>query len=409
MRQSLGTLARALRCDPPADADGVIVSGIAEDSRAVHAGDLFVAIPGTRADGATYIADAVRGGAVAVVRERAASDADSDRSVPTLIVEDARVALARLAAIAHGDATRSLFAVGVTGTNGKTTTCHLLARLLGEERCTVVGTVSNRARDLPAVTTPSALAVQRLAAESLQAGRGAMIIEASSAGISQRRVHGVHFDVAIYTGFGSGHEGFHGGVDRYFDAKLGLFRALDPGSTAVLNADDRRVRSVARACRCATTSFGLERADWRASHIVSDSRHTRFRLHRGAEQRDLVLPLPGRHNVRNALAAAAAAALGGLELDSVVKRLAPPWSIPGRWERFRSAEGAEVIVDFAHTPGALEEALGILRAEARRLVAVFGCPGDEEHGLCEAMGAVAGRLADHVVLTADNPKERDPE
>ncbi|MBU0595729.1 UDP-N-acetylmuramoyl-L-alanyl-D-glutamate--2,6-diaminopimelate ligase [Candidatus Bipolaricaulota bacterium] len=402
---TLADLAVSL-CVPIPDAwSGVEITGISDDSRRVQAGEVFVAVPGALHDGADYAEDALRRGATVVVSERSCTQA-----VPNLVVADARVALALLAAEFHGHATRSLFTVGVTGTNGKTTVCHLTAHLLGEDETAVIGTVANEARGLRAATTPGSLVVQAIARDAVLAGRRNLVIEASSIGLAQHRLDAVDFDVAAFTNLSRDHHDFHGGREAYLEAKLVLFRGLKESATAVVNADDPAAGEMLGAANAHALTYSSERAaDLSASDVRLEARASSFRAIWQGRRADVRLPLPGRHNVENALAAIGIGLSAGLSLAEAAEGLRSAAPVPGRCEFFQRGDGVTAVVDFAHTPDALARVLDLLRHTHSRILVVFGCPGDSDRGKREQMGEIAGRHADLTVVTLDNPKHEDPD
>lgn len=367
-------------------------------------GALFVAIPGAVHDGADYIAEAVAGGAAAVVSEH-----DRRVSVPLLPVRDARAALAQLSAAFHGRPTQDLFTVGVTGTNGKTTVCHWIGHLLGMDRTTVIGTLANEARGLPTVTTPSSRLVQRIAAEARDAGGENLIIEASSIGLEQRRLDAVDFDVGLFTNLTRDHLDLHGSMDAYLRAKRILFSGLKETAHAVVNADDPAGERILAGCRAVSWSYGLKPgAELRGIAMEFGPRETRFTLSRRRERAPVALPHPGKHNVMNALAAASVALIRGVPLRRIAERLGVAPALEGRLQFFSRSDGVIGVIDFAHTPDALQRVLETLRPSARRLFVVFGCPGESDRGKRSTMGEIAGQLADWTILTSDNPKHEGP-
>lgn len=404
MATPLAELSAAIGITPLPGWDRVGITDICEDSRHMHLGALFVAIPGAVHDGADYIAEAVAGGAVAVVSEHGRRI-----SVPLLRVSDARTALARLSAAFHGRPTESLFTVGVTGTNGKTTVCHWIAHLLGVDRTTVIGTLANEASGLPAVTTPSSRIVQRIAAEARDAGTENVIIEGSSIGLEQRRLDAVDFDVGLFTNLTHDHLDLHGSMNAYLRAKRILFSGLKETARAVVNADDPAGERILAGCRAAPWSYGLKSgADLRGIAAEFGPRGTRFTLSRRSERAPVTLPHPGRHNVMNALAAASVALIRGVPLPGIAERLGSAPALEGRFQFFLRSDGVIGVIDFAHTPDALQQALEAVRPSAGRLFVVFGCPGESDRGKRPAMGKIARRLADWTILTSDNPKHEDP-
>ncbi len=378
------------------------VRGLAWDSRRVRPGDLFFALPGQKHDGHEFIPQAISRGTVAVVGERDLTGLP----VPYIRVEDARAALAQAAAAFYGHPTRKLTAIGVTGTNGKTTVVHLLGQLL--PKCATLTTVRVEEEGLSCVTTPEAPDLQRLAAKALARGDRHFVFEASSIGLAQRRVDEVRLAGAVFTGLSRDHLDFHGTMEKYLAAKLRLFELLPQGGWGVVSAADPHAEAFLAATPGGKLTYGIGQGDVRAEGVKE--------LHWGSEctlilpegEVPLRLPFPGRFNLENALAAAAIAHLLGLSPEEIAARLGVASLPPGRLQRFAAKTGAEVIVDYAHTPDALERVLSLLRPRARRLIVVFGAAGESDAGKRPLMGEVVGRVADFAVVTTDNPKGEDP-
>ena len=424
----LAELVRELGGSAPLFAGGgPQVAGVHLDSRRVGAGDLFAALPGVREDGSRFAADALMRGAAAVL---APCPLPIDASAPVWVHPDARRVAGEAAALVYGRPARGMFVVGVTGTNGKTTTAHLVGHLLrtAGRRPAVLGTTGNRLADdrlVPAThTTPDAPALQRLLLQHREIGGDSVALEASSHALDQERTAGLAFDVAIFTNLTRDHLDYHGDLERYTAAKERLFLSLQPGAAAVIHADDPAAGRMAgaarsRGARVVTYSARL-RGDLVASALKSDLSGTQIVLSgMGISRTNLRLPLAGRHNVENALAAAAAALLSGASPADVLGGLASASPAPGRLEPVDTgARGFRVLVDYAHSEdalanvcravrGALEGAPG--RSGRRgRLIVVFGCGGDRDRGKRAPMGRVVNELADLAIVTSDNPRGEDP-
>jgi UDP-N-acetylmuramoyl-L-alanyl-D-glutamate--2,6-diaminopimelate ligase len=381
----------------------VEVLGLAWDSRRVRPGDLFFALVGEQADGHRFIPDAVTRGAAAVVGERVRVS----MGVPYARVPDSRAALAHAAAAFYGHPTRDLCTIGVTGTNGKTTVVHLLGQVLSD--CETVTTVRVAEEGLSCVTTPEAPDLQRVAAAARAAGKRAFAFEASSIGLVQRRVVGVHLSAAVFTGLGRDHLDFHRSTAAYLDGKLRLFRMLPPEGIGIVNAEGRHADEFLATGLGKRVRYGIERGDVRAGGLRLDGDGAEFVLETPDGAEALRLPIPGRHNVANALAVAATAWALGTPVPDIASRLARAALPPGRFVKFPLRNGATAVVDYAHNPDALAEILSALRPGARRLVAVFGANGEADRGKRPLMGTTAGRLADLTVITSDNPKGEDPQ
>lgn len=405
--------ADALRLD---DAAGrVAVTGVVHDSRAASRGVVFVAIPGRRADGAAFALDAIGRGAIAVVSESAAPP---DVRVPWLVTADARVALADLAAIFHRHPSRELTLVGVTGTNGKTTTTYLLASMFDAAGmpCGRLGTVTFRVGPSPSDerdashTTPEASEVQRLLRDMRTKGCEACAMEVSSHALALHRVDYLRFAAAIFTNLTRDHLDFHGDMQQYFAAKRRLFEMLPPGAPAIVNVDDPRGVELAASLPRATT-FAIDRkADVRATRIDYTLEGLAFSVETPRGTLAIRSSLVGRPNVSNILAAVATGVVLDLPTEAIERGIAALEQVPGRFQPVSStADDVRVVVDYAHTDDALKNLLETARPlAAGRLITVFGCGGDRDRSKRPLMGAVAGRLSDFVVLTSDNPRSEDP-
>ena len=405
-------LARLPGAELRGDAD-LEIADVTHDSRRSGPGSLFVAIRGLATDGNRFVEAARKKGAVAVCSEEPPSGEGA-----WVRVSDARAALATLAAAILGDPARSLELVGVTGTNGKTTTAYLLDSALraAGETVGLVGTVEYRvgSRVAEAVrTTPESSDLQALLREMVDAGCRRAVLEVSSHSLALRRVHGLEFRVAVFTNLTRDHLDYHGDMDAYFAAKRLLFTEhLRADGRAVLNLDDERAPELARASRGRVWTFSLEKpeADLLAEDLRLSLEGTRFRARTPVGLLDVETPLLGAFNVQNALAALGAGLALGLPPDAVQRGIAALRGVPGRMESVVAGQDFTVLVDYAHTDDALKNLLETVRGLApRRVITVFGCGGDRDRTKRPLMGAVAARLSDVVVLTSDNPRSEPPE
>jgi UDP-N-acetylmuramoyl-L-alanyl-D-glutamate--2,6-diaminopimelate ligase len=391
------------------DAAEVEIASLAYDSRRVQPGALFFCVPGEHSDGHDHAAQAVQAGAAALVVERPLG-----QGVPEVIVESARAAMGPVAARFYGDPTAELQVVGVTGTNGKTTTAFLVRALLeaSGRRCGLLGTVTSivggKERGAGR-TTPEAIDLQADFRAMLEGGEQACAMEVSSHALALGRTDGVRFAAAIFTNLTQDHLDFHGTMEEYFQAKRRLFVPNAPG-VSVVNLDDPYGRRLAAELPDAVT-FAIERdAQYRAQDVRVGHDGCRLRLETPMGTRALSLPLPGRFNVANTLGALAAVqALGG-DLDTLVEALTRGVRVPGRMEPVEEGQEYAVLVDYAHTPDSLENVLGTARElSGGRVICVFGAGGDRDTGKRALMGEIAARGADVVVVTSDNPRSEQPE
>jgi UDP-N-acetylmuramoyl-L-alanyl-D-glutamate--2,6-diaminopimelate ligase len=392
------------------------VTGVSHDSRAVSRGAIFVAIRGLRSDGATFAAEAIKRGALAVVSE---SPAPEGVAVPWLPTSDARLALADLAAIVHGRPSEDLTLVGVTGTNGKTTTGYLVASVFDAagRPCGRVGTVTVRVGPSAADehdaahTTPEASDLERLLREMVTRGCQACAMEVSSHALALHRVAYLRFAAAIFTNLTRDHLDFHGDMQQYFAAKRRLFEMLPEGAPAIVNVDDPRGRELA-ASRPWVVTYAIDReADVRARDVHSSLEGLAFVVDTPRGPLDMRSPLVGRPNVYNILAAVATAVALDLPAEAIERGIAALDHVPGRFQVVSApTDDVRVIVDYAHTDDALKNLLETARPLTEgRTITVFGCGGDRDRTKRPLMGAVAARLSDLVVLTSDNPRSEDPQ
>jgi UDP-N-acetylmuramoyl-L-alanyl-D-glutamate--2,6-diaminopimelate ligase len=394
------------------------VADIAFDSRLAGPGTLFFCVRGSSADGHDFAPAVVASGAVALVVEH-----ELDVSVPQIVVADSRRAMPPIAARFFDDPSAGLTMIGVTGTNGKTTTAFLVRSILEDAgvRCGLLGTVKRivggRSEEVER-TTPEAIDLQRTFRRMLDAGDRACVMEVSSHALSLGRADAIHFDVAAFTNLTQDHLDFHRDMEDYFAAKRLLFAPADarfvPGA-AILNVDDpygRRLAADLRGARPRLTTFSAagHLADLTAHGVEFDAAGARFALHGSGPPRPVSLGLPGHFNVENALAALAATNAAGVAIDDAVGALAVTDPVPGRMEPVEAGQPFGVLVDYAHTPDSLEN---VLRAARRltggRLICAFGCGGDRDAAKRPLMGRAGAELSDLAIVTSDNPRSEDPE
>ena len=393
---------------------GTDISGLSYDSRRVRPGDLFFCIPGTVTDGHAFAAAAAAAGAGALVVER-----DTGTGVPEIRVSDARQAMARAAAEFFGHPTGDMVLLGVTGTNGKTTTAYLLESILAAAGHTtgLIGTIETRVagRPRPGVrTTPESVDLQELFAEMRDAGVGAVAMEVTSHALVLHRVEGVRYHAAAFTNLTQDHLDFHAGMDDYFEAKRSLF-VPERTRCGAINADDPWGRKLLDSASVPTVPFGtVDDAAVRASDVTLRPDGSDFVLSTPEGEIKIRSSLAGAFNVYNCLAAAAAAVAAGIPLDAIERGIAQLTSVPGRFESISTGQPFAVVVDYAHTPDSLDNVLRAARRlasigdETGRVICVFGCGGDRDRSKRPLMGAVVARLADHIVVTSDNPRSEDP-
>jgi UDP-N-acetylmuramoyl-L-alanyl-D-glutamate--2,6-diaminopimelate ligase len=392
------------------------VARIVSDSRRVEPGDCFVAVPGFKQDARRFASDAVTRGATLVVTEGTLLDVPT----PQILVPSARRALSGLAALYYGHPSRRLTLVGITGTNGKTTTSYLVEALL--RGCGlgtgVIGTIQyvvGDERHPAGQTTPEALDIEAMLARMLEMGVGGVALEVSSHALVLERVQDLAFDVAVFTNLTQDHLDFHETLEAYARAKRRLFELLadspKPRRTAVVNADDPAGRAMIESLPLTVLSFGLDQ-DARVRAIAHASTIDGIRLTVATPRGRLSLssPLIGEHNVRNLLGAVAVGLALDMEPPAIAAALATVDTVPGRFEQINVGQPFLVVVDYAHTPDALERVLTTARKLTRgRLGTVFGCGGDRDRGKRPLMGAIAARLCDRVWITSDNPRSEPAE
>jgi UDP-N-acetylmuramoyl-L-alanyl-D-glutamate--2,6-diaminopimelate ligase len=394
------------------------VGGLETDSRKVKHGDAFICLPGHTVDGHDYAESAVERGAAALVVER-----ELDIAVPQIIVKDCRLAMAIMADRFYGSPSRKLAAIGVTGTNGKTTTTYLIERILRDagKRPGVIGTIEMRydGRSYPmSGTTPEALDLQRYLADMANAGVTHCAMEVSSHALEQGRVKGTRFRTAVFTNLTQDHLDYHGTMERYRAAKELLFARLgndyqadaSERTYAVINRDDEAAPSFIRAAAFEVITYGIDgEADVRATAIRVTAAGTAFHVASFAGSCDISLRMVGKFNVYNALAALTAALIEGVALADAKASLESIPGVPGRVEAVDAGQPFAVVVDYAHTPDGLENVLKAVKEFAeRRIICVFGCGGDRDRTKRPIMGRIAAEHADCVIVTSDNPRTEDP-
>ena len=415
-RRSISDLAAAIPSELFVEVTGepaVEVTGLSYDSRRARPGDLFFCVPGGTADGHLFAEQALEAGATALVVER-----ELDVAAPQLRVTSVRSAMPLLAAAALGNPADELLMLGVTGTNGKTTTAFLLESILSADsrRTGLIGTIETRVAGeiRPGVrTTPESLDLQMLLAEMRDAGVSAAAMEVTSHALVLNRVDGIRFSAAAFTNLTQDHLDFHKDMEDYYLAKRELFtpQRLERGA---VNVDDVYGQRLAEEAQVPMLTFGTsEGADVRATEVDLRADGSTFRVSTPKGEVVIETSLVGPFNVSNCLAAVACAQQAGIGLDAIESGIRSLAAVPGRFESVRQGQPFAVVVDYAHTPDSLDNVLTAAKklaaARGGRVICAFGCGGDRDKGKRPLMGMVVARLADVVIVTSDNPRSEDPE
>ncbi|WP_138751921.1 UDP-N-acetylmuramoyl-L-alanyl-D-glutamate--2,6-diaminopimelate ligase [Paenibacillus sinopodophylli] len=395
------------------------LTGVETDSRSITAGQLFICLRGHTVDGHAYAPQAVAAGAAALVVDRVLN-----LQVPQVVVRDGRLAMAVIANHFYGYPSDKLKLIGVTGTNGKTTTTYLIEQILNDHNLAtgVIGTIERRyaGKSYPMTsTTPQTLQLQRYLSDMLSAGTKYCAIEVSSHALEQGRVKGCRFRTAVFTNLTQDHLDYHETMDRYaavkglFFSRLGnVYSSQASGRTyAVLNADDAVANEYTELTAAEVVTYGIDKAaDVRASNIRITAKGTTFRVQTFRGEADVTLQMAGKFNVYNALAAISAVLIEGVELSAITASLSAIPGVPGRVEAVNAGQDFAVIVDYAHTPDGLENVLRAIEQFAeKRIICVFGCGGDRDRTKRPLMGNIAMKYADYAIITSDNPRTEKPE
>ncbi|MDH2916113.1 MAG: UDP-N-acetylmuramoyl-L-alanyl-D-glutamate--2,6-diaminopimelate ligase [Gallionella sp.] len=409
---------------------GVNIARLVSDSRAVQVGDTFVAYPGTQADGRRFIAQAIASGANAVIWDAQDFKWNDEWQVPNLAVHDLRHQAGVIADQVYGQPSQKLWMVGVTGTNGKTSISHWLAKSFSgvERKCALLGTLGNGfsgALQTTVNTTPDALLVQGLLSEYEQQGAQAAVMEVSSHALTQGRVNGVHYDVALLTNLTRDHLDYHGDMQSYAAAKRRLFDWTSL-KHAVLNLDDAFGAELAESLKDTSVEvigYGLSDESLQLAECLGirmvygnltqmDAQGLSLKLHTSWGGTEMHSKLIGRFNASNLLGALAVLLVSKVAMEDAVRELGLQKAVAGRMQTLGGKEAPAVVVDYAHTPDALEKVLSTLRevtaSSGGKLICVFGCGGDRDRGKRPMMGTVVSKYADVRIITSDNPRSEDP-
>lgn len=401
------------------DPDVLITAGMTFDAGHVTPGSLYVAVPGHEEGGPGGIGRALERGAVAILAEAGGPPVTESAGQACVVrVTDARATASLVASRYYGEPGRAMDVVAITGTNGKTSVSYMVEsalRMAAGAKVGVIGTSGSRigTERIPmprsVLSTPESPDLHYLLGHMRDRETSSVVLEATSMGLLQRRLDHVPVDIGVFTNLTQDHLDDHGTMEHYKNAKLRLFAGLC--DRAVVNADDPVSAEITAMMPGAVTTYGLDApADYRASDLVVDAEGTRFTLHHDGRKYPAAIPIPGRFSVSNALATLAACHLLGHELPALVEALDRMPPTPGRLERFITAQGVCVIVDYAHSPDSLEKVLATIRGFATgSVITVFGCGGDRDTTKRALMGEIAGRHSDLCVLTSDNPRDEDPE
>jgi UDP-N-acetylmuramoyl-L-alanyl-D-glutamate--2,6-diaminopimelate ligase len=389
----------------------VEITGIEYDSRRVASGSLFVAIQGENQDGHSFIPDALKRGASALILQKPFKSP----STPVIKVSDPREALARISAHFFGEPSRGMKMVGITGTNGKTTTSYILKSILDTSgvKTGLIGTIDYRIGDLTRraeKTTPESLDLQRTLGEMKSSGMEVVVMEVSSHGLAQKRTYGIDFDIALFTNLSRDHLDFHKTMDRYSEAKMKLYEGLSQEKKAILNFDDPFSEKIRDRTSAEVITYGLkEGADFRGVIQSFTIQGSEMKVFFDDEEAVIQSLLPGRTNLLNLLGAFALGITMGLPLEVILRGIKEVRGISGRLEPVEAGQPFKVFVDYAHTPDALEKVLLALKElTLKKVIVIFGCGGNRDRGKRPIMAQIGTRNADFVIMTSDNPRRENP-
>ncbi len=391
--------------------DNIDITGIAYDSRTVMSGNVFVCVKGFETDGHKYVDSAIKNGAAIIVAQD-----KIDVDVPVIYVENTRRTLADLSCTYYGNPSENFKLIGITGTNGKTTTTYLIKSILEEANMCVgvIGTNQNIIGDKVLLTqsttptTPNSLELQQLFAEMAQSRADCVVMEVSSHALELDRVRGCNFDVGVFTNLTQDHLDFHKTMENYKNAKAKLF---DISKKGVINTDDLYGADIAKNTDCDILSVGVDNVcDFKASDINISSSGVDFKISYNNKTYDMHLCIPGKFSVYNAICAAGAALSIGIDMDTIKRGLMNATGVMGRLEVVPTNTDYTVIIDYAHTPDGLENIIKATKEFAKgKVITLFGCGGDRDNSKRSIMGEIAGKLSDFCIVTSDNPRTEDPE
>lgn len=395
-------------------AEEVEITGLSTDTRQLQPGEMFICLTGQQTKGSLYLEEAIEKGTSAVVMEE---EVGPGWPIPIIKVKDIRRVLSKLAHRFYHFPSTKLRVIGITGTNGKTTTAWMIYSILQSagRKCGIISTIGSKIDSQlePAIaTTPEAPLLHQKLAEMVNKGVEYAVIEVSSHSLSLHRVNEIDFNIACFTNLTQDHLDFHANLEAYFQAKLKLFKMLStrPENLALVNADSPYLPEIRRNVNCSFLTFGIEKeADFRASRIEVFPDKISFQLNREKKIEAIELNLSGEFNVYNALASIGVAMSEGIEIEAIKAGLASFKGVPGRFERIEVGQKFLVLVDYAHTPDALKKLLLSARKITQgQIILVFGCGGNRDRGKRQVMGEIAASLSDKVIITSDNPREEDP-
>ncbi len=403
----------------------VVINKVEYDSRRVSRNDMFIALRGTNSDGHKFIQDAINNGAKAVVVEDDSFLPDSffmHTGVVKIVVENSRKTLAIISANYFKHPADKLKIIGVTGTNGKTTTTHIIKSLFESElnvKVGLIGTIENKIGDevIPSnLTTPESLELQEMFVKMVEGGCKTVAMEVSSHALHQNRVFGINFAAGVFTNLTQDHLDYHGSMENYFKAKKILFDSLNESAFAITNIDDEYGEQIVESSRAKIITYGINRqADVIAENIKLLPTSTTFTVHYRGEKFDIETPLVGNFNVYNILAAISTALVFDIPISSIQHSISTLQPIRGRFENIVSPKGWRAIIDYAHTPDALKKCLLAIRnsmsdekGKVGKIITIFGAGGDRDKTKRPIMGKIASELSDIVILTSDNPRSENP-